>query len=116
MEPQPQDNSHRNGKRLFLQIQNLSDQTITFPKGYGVKIFYPNADPNISWALAGNMITYPDISEYTLPPFVEYPPGLGMVVYPYIAGLRERTTIRVVMIGHNGTESQGAYIDIPLDP
>jgi hypothetical protein len=108
-------NNHKNDERFELVVRNLSNKAIIFPNDYGLRIFVLKDG---TWNPVQNNFDYADY-ENILPVHEDFPPGLAVVAYPDIPGLREPTIIRIIMIGHaenNEADVVGGYIDITLLP
>lgn len=105
----------KNDTGYDIQIKNLSDHRIIFPGDYGLKLF---TEKNKKWSEVDNTLTSSD-SEIILPLTKEFPPGRVVSFIPHIINLKEKITLRIVVVGHDENASSrtiSAYIDLPLSP
>ena len=108
-------NSHKNDEILTLQAKNLSDIPIIFPGDLGLKIFRKQ---DKDWIRVDNLMHSP-VGEITLATNNDFPPGVVVMVIPYIPTIQTPETIRIVLVGHKSdspSDLVGAYIDILLSP
>ena len=108
-------NSFRNGKDITLQARNISENAIVFPYDLNIKIFFKDAD---EWKLVENQLEYPRRNLILLPE-EEFKPGLFVGMVPYIPDMKEKTTIRIVVVGSvkdHPEDEVAAYLDVVLKP
>jgi hypothetical protein len=98
---------------LELNLDNLSDNPITFSPNFGSMIFIQQ---NTNWNPIKNTFGYSD-SGSVLPPKKDYSLGTIVDVMPLIPSHPMSTTIRIIVLGNiEGTgKAVGAYIDIDLN-
>jgi hypothetical protein len=107
-------NSHKNGEALILHLVNTSNSIIVFPENYGIKLL---ANLDGKWTEIPNR-SYNVGNPINLPTSTEFPLGLFVTTLPYVSGLSNPISIRVIIIGHkkDSNEEVGAYLDVIITP
>ena len=95
---------------LELNLDNLSDNPITFSPDFGTKIFIQQGS---NWTPIKNTFGYSD-SGSVLPPKKDYALGTIVAVMPLLPSPSITSTIRIVVIGSLQGKDVGAYLDIDL--
>ena len=98
---------------LELNLDNLSNNPVTLPPDFGVKIFMKQ---DATWIPIKNTFGYSN-SANVLPPKKDYSWGDTVGVMPLMPSPPISTTIRIIVLGNiEGTgQAVGAYIDIDLN-
>ena len=108
-------NSFRNGEYILLDLRNISENALVFPYDLNIKIFYWHTD---QWKLVENQLGYPT-RDLILLTEEEFKPGLNVGMMPFIPDMKEKTTIRIVVVGSvedHPKDEVAAYLDVVLKP
>jgi hypothetical protein len=106
-------NSHKNNEILIVRVTNLIDSQISFSPGF-VKLF---AKIENNWKEVDNLMNRPD-NEVRLPTAKEFPPGMDVIVIPWVPDITKPMEVRIFFDGLNVDtgEKVGAYTDFTLLP
>jgi hypothetical protein len=112
--PDINNNSGKNNDMLSLDLVNQSNEIITFPGDFNIKVYRKLGS---KWVAVMNNLANPQ-GDWILPTKQDWKVGLGLDLIPYIPGLEKPTTIRVFAFGKTEKtgETVGAYIDLLLIP